>query len=248
MSTDDCWKPGPERPHLSVGECHIWRVPLVGTESAVALWRTLLNAEEHTQADRFYFPQHRVRYAIAQGALRTILSRYAALTPEAITFFRNKHGKPFLPDRNVEFNLSHSHELALIGIVEQCAIGIDLEWIRTNSDFTAIAKRFFSEGEYEAIEALPEPMRLEAFFHCWTRKEAWIKALGVGLSFPLDAFQVSVHPSDEVVSLIEVGKPETSERWLLRKIELQEGYVGALAVGARELRLQYYDLRFPFAE
>lgn len=151
--------------------------------------------------------------------------------PHAIEFGTEEYGKPYVKRSNLRFNLSHSNEWALLGVVEGREIGVDIEYHHAIRDYAGIANRFFSEDEVEALFALPETDWLEGFYRCWTRKEAFIKAIGTGLYLPLDRFSVSLHP-DEKPMILSVRTPDfRAEEWVLSHVGVPAKYSGAMVLG-----------------
>jgi 4'-phosphopantetheinyl transferase len=234
-SSSQFWSTPPANLAVGANEVHVWRIsleyPATGVES---LWQ-ILAPDERLRADRFHFSKDRQHFIIARGLLRTILGSYLDIKPERLRFGYESRGKPFLANSSavesrLNFNLSHSHELALCAVTLKRQIGIDIERIRPDFASEEIAERFFSPHEIGALRKLPEHLRKEAFFHCWTRKEAFIKARGDGLSLPLDQFDVTLVPG-EPARLQQVSwDQDEAARWSLQKIDAGPGYVGALAV------------------
>jgi 4'-phosphopantetheinyl transferase len=175
---------------LSHGEIHVWRINLEQPLTYLSELADALSSEEQARAARFYFDKDRRHYITGRDILRSILSGYLGVSPESVRFQYGRHGKPALTgdfaSSALHFNLSHAHGLALCACVRDRAIGIDLEQLRPLADMEAIAQRFFSGAEYAQLRALPPDQKLEAFYNCWTRKEAYIKACGNGLARPLD--------------------------------------------------------------
>jgi 4'-phosphopantetheinyl transferase len=196
------------------------------------LCRDPLSPDECERAARFHFEQDRLRFCAARVVLRRLLAKYLDLPARQITFQYSEKGKPGLSNhRGVAFNVSHSGDFALLGFTRRSAIGVDIEKIREDFDTAAIARRFFSEKEQKALLGLPEGQQHAGFFRCWTRKEAFIKALGEGLSHPLSQFDVSVEICDEVPLTTRPDAKE-SERWCLQSIDAIPGYAAAIAVSA----------------
>jgi 4'-phosphopantetheinyl transferase len=166
--------------------------------------------------------------------LRIILGHYLNLEPDQVRFIYGAQGKPALASRrgqdSLDLNLSHSQELALFAVTRRRRVGVDLECIRPIAEAEQIAARTFSAQEYQVWRTLPEAAKQEAFFHCWTRKEAYIKAIGDGLSRPLDRFDVSLAPGEPARLLNVAGHPEEATRWSLKELTPAPGYVAALAV------------------
>ena len=244
LSTDE-WVLPPADLALSNDDVHVWRVWLDLAVSSVRHLRFTLAPDELRRADRYHFETDRRRFIIARGVLRAILSRYLHQAPGQLQFGSNPYGKPTLlhpsaPDR-LRFNVSHSDGLALIAIAAGREVGVDLERVRVDFACERIAEQFFSPREITALRALPAALRREALFTCWTRKEAYIKARGEGLSLPLDRFDVSLAP-DLPAALLDVeGDPHEASRWSLRALHPGAGYVAALAVEGRGWNLRRWQ-------
>lgn len=236
--------PWPDPPkNLSLGEedVHVWRSALDQTEAAVQGFFHLLAPDERGRAERFHFREDRERFIVARGLLRCILSHYLDVEPDRVKFGEGLYGKPFLITdggiSTVRFNLSHSRGLALYAITRNREVGIDLEYMCSDIAVERIAEQFFSGSEQAALKALPPNERTEAFFSCWTRKEAYIKARGEGVSFPLDQFSVSLSPSEPATLLSVEGGLQESALWTLRELTPGPGYAAALAVEGDHWRL-----------
>ncbi len=227
--------------NLSSSEVHVWLAPL--DQLHVSQLAQTLSEEELARAGRFHFRRDRERFIACRSLLRTILSRYLCVEPHQLRICYGTYGKPYLEEEveknKLQFNLSHSHGLALYAFTRGRNIGVDLEYIRRMPDFSQIAARFFSQNEYAALNALPESQRQEAFFYCWTRKEAYIKAIGNGLMHPLNSFDVSLAPGEPACLLNVEGDPEEASRWSLKSLNPVPGYVAALAVVGHDWRLQW---------
>ena len=211
------------------GEVHIWRIALDCAATSAAALRATLSPEEEQRAARFRSPELYERWTVAHGALRCILATYARCEPSLVVFRAGPHGKPALawPVEDIPFNLSHTDGLALVAIAGSGRVGIDAETVRSTIDVEDLSRRFFAPAEATEILALSPDARLAAFFTCWTRKEAFVKALGGGLSVPLDRFQVSVR-SDEPARVLWVDGEE-SDRWNLLDVG-EPGVAAALVV------------------
>jgi 4'-phosphopantetheinyl transferase len=209
-----------------------------------------LSVEERARASRFRHSVDRARFAAARGALRAILGRCLGVEPGCLRFSYGRFGKPVLGGplgaNSVEFNLSHSDDLALVAASVGRRLGIDLERIDASRSGQVIAERFFSPREIAALRALPRERQTDAFFACWTRKEAYLKARGDGLSYPLDRFSVSVSP-EEPASLLDCGDDET-QRWVLQDIRPGASWAAALAVEGKGWRLRPWRWRGTPAE
>lgn len=245
MAVNFLWTSSPTELTLSNAEIHIWRVSLDLTASQVETLQHTLTEDEFGRAERYYFPRDRRHFIAARGALRTILSRYLNAQPGELRFCYSPYGKPTLGrasgDAVIHFNLSHSDGLALYAVARGREVGIDVERVRPIPDAEAIAERFFSVRENSVFRAVPENKKPEAFFTCWTRKEAFIKARGEGLSFPLDQFDVSVIPGEPARLLNIRNHPQECNRWSLHALAPGPGFVGALAVEGREVELSCWQ-------
>lgn len=215
---------------LGGGEVHVWSIDLaVSPERLLALER-LLAADERARASRFHFARHRRRYVASWAAVRRLLAAYAGREAGALAFTYGSKGKPELvDDPELRFNLSHSEDLALVAVSRGGAVGIDVEHLRPLPDADEIARRFFSRREVDSYLAQPAERRQRAFYHCWTRKEAFVKALGEGLFLSLDRFDVSLEADRPARILAIEGSAEKAAAWGLVSIEPAPSFVGALA-------------------
>jgi 4'-phosphopantetheinyl transferase len=197
------------------------------------LYKTL-SADERHQAGRFHFNGHRVRYTASHGILREILGRYLRISPQAVRFRFGVKGKPSIDaedsDETVHFNMAHSGSYALYAISRFPRTGADIENVRQINDRDHIVSQNFSLLEIEAYQNLPEELREEAFFNGWTRKEAYIKAIGDGLHQPLEQFSVFINPGEPARLVNIVGDSELASQWTLRGFNPVPGYVAAIAV------------------
>jgi 4'-phosphopantetheinyl transferase len=179
-------------------EIHLWCATLDREQSVLQRLEATLSQEEKARADRFHFVRDRNNFVVARGLLRELLGRYLHQSPADLEFSYEPHGKPFLSAANASkrlcFNLSHSSGLAVYAIARERNLGIDVELIRPDFANEEIARRYFSVRELDDLRSLPPETRDEGFFHCWTRKEAYLKARGLGLQIPLDSFAVSLSP------------------------------------------------------
>jgi 4'-phosphopantetheinyl transferase len=210
------------------GEVHVWRIELDCAATSAAALRATLSPEEEQRAVRFRSIELRERWTVARGALRCILATYARCEPGALVFREGTHGKPALtwPVEDIPFNLSHTGGLTLVAVAGSGRVGIDAERVRSEVEVEDLSRRFFAPAEAAEILALSPDAQLAAFFTCWTRKEAFVKALGGGLSVPLSSFQVSIQ-SDQPARLLW-AEGEASDRWNL--LDLSEPGVAAALV------------------
>ncbi len=219
---------------LPAGEIQVWSIPLdPPAEQAAALTR-LLTPDEEARAARFRFDVHRRRYIVGRGALRALLGAYLDVRPAALRFDYRERGKPDLaaPWRGsgLSFNLSNSDDLALAGFVRGGDLGVDVEYLKEMPDLNDIASRFFSATEVAALAEVAAERKKEAFFNCWTRKEAYLKAVGVGLAAPLDSFVVTLRPGEAPRMLTLEGDAERAERWFFHHLEPRPTFLGAVAI------------------
>lgn len=211
---------------------HVWAVPLVGDPEA---WSALLSPAERERAGRFRVVDHRRRYAIAHGALRAILGGYAGQDPAGLEFRTGPRGKPYLERTpRLFFNLSHSAQLALVAVAHT-ELGADLEKMRHLESMLDIARRHFTAVEFAALEALPAEQRLCGFYRCWTRKEAYLKALGDGLGGSLDGFDVSIDEQPRFLGFRE--RSDTPTEWTLLDTSPADEYAAAVALRGNGHRL-----------
>jgi len=219
---------------LPSGDIHVWRGALDQPQSRVRRLAELLSDAERARAERYHFEKDKRRYIVSQGQLRAILGRYLDLRPEQVTFCQGHRGKPVLAQRfgvdELCFNMSHSHELALCAVTRGARIGIDVEYVRPVADADQIVERYFAEPEKRAFRSVPPGQRQTAFFNGWTRKEAYLKAIGEGLYHPLDGFAVSLAPGEPERFLYIDGDEHQALQWSLCALNPGPGYIAALAV------------------
>ena len=232
--------PGP----LVEDEVHVWHASLRQSACGLESLFGLLSDDERSKALRYYFRSDCDRYIAGRGILRSVLALYLQLPPEELRFAYSPYGKPSLETQgcglNLRFNVSHSHEEAIYAVALGREVGLDIEFIRDEFASLQLAEQFFSRREVMMLRTVTEGAAWRrAFFNCWTRKEAYIKARGEGLSYPLDGFAVSLVPG-EPASLIQVeNDPVECSRWSLYEVSAAPGYVGALAVAGRPARIAH---------
>jgi 4'-phosphopantetheinyl transferase len=215
-------------------EVHVWANWLTAPDEVNRVYRSLLLAEEIARADKFAFEHLKRDYEVSQGGLRLLLARYLRCLPRDLEFTFGTKGKPALRgDSHLKFNLSNSGELVLYTFAVDCELGVDVEQVRGMTDLDQIASRYFCEAEAsELLSIKGGQARQEAFYRCWTRKEAYIKAIGSGLALPLDQFQVTLLP-DEAPRFVHIGEnAKAANEWTLQHLNPAPGYIGALAYHA----------------
>ena len=223
---------------LGPNDIHLWRILLDEAPGMVESFFHVLAEEEQERTQRYGCQATRGRFVVGRGLLRTILGDYLGQKPRAIEFTVNQAGKPILLGcSDVHFNVSHSHNLVVIAVTARCELGVDVERLRPFSNELGLAERYFSPRECRILRMLSPERRTEAFFHTWTRKEACLKALGVGLSYGLDQVEVSIYP-EEPTRLVRLnGEENHAVPWSLLSLAPAPGYVGALALKAHGCRL-----------
>jgi 4'-phosphopantetheinyl transferase len=237
------WTHPPDSLDLESRHVDVWRIFLNLSADSVKPIESTLSADEANRAARFHFKADKDRFIAAPGALRDILARYLTCGAGELTFSVNPYGKPILNDHKLEFNLSHSGDFALVAVAQERKVGVDVERIRQGISSHVIARQYFSKSEIAELQSLPLEQRESAFFTCWTRKEAYIKAQGIGLSLPLESFDVSLTPNEPAILRAVRPDPQEANRWTLLSLDVDPNYAGALAVegAALDFRLFSYD-------
>lgn len=239
------WQAVMSNPTLSDDEIHVWRAPLSISNAALTSFAALLAADEQTRAARFHFDLHRSQFIAGRGWLRTITGWYLKTAPATVKFKYSEFGKPSIRESGetveLRFNLAHSGDLALYAFSLRRDVGIDIEVIDPEFASETIARQFFSPKEVAALLEFPLDQRPHAFFDCWTRKEAFIKAQGMGLSLPLNQFEVSLK-HDQPALLHTAWDCAEAARWSLVNIDAAAGYAAALAVPANQYHLKHFQV------
>ena len=228
------------RQSIPSNEIHVWEIPLSSSPEAAFNLPCCLSPDELARAARFHFPHHRSRWISAHRALRQILAGYVSGCAAELRFVTNAHGKPALVAEapHLEFNLTHSEDLALLAIAEQ-DVGIDLEFVRGSCDWNRLADRVFTAREWSQLEQLPpDEERTRRCYELWTAKEAYIKARGVGMSLPLRKFSVPLPDAGGVSGpVIDTGVGD-GRSWFVRRIPTLSGYVAAYAYPSNDTVVQ----------
>lgn len=233
------WRVPPDTLLLAEDEVHVWRVPLDRIDTRAP--GDTLTTDELQRAARFHFKRDREHFLAARTALRAILGRYLDVAPALVHFSYGAQGKPALAGESnaasLCFNVSHSHDVALYAFARGRELGVDIEYMRRDLEYMEIAQRFFSPRERSALHSLSKEQRQAAFYACWTRKEAYIKARGLGLLIALDRFDVSLLPGETAVLLATHDAAQEAQRWSLQELLPGADYAAALAVEGHDWRL-----------
>lgn len=230
---------------LADDEVHVWRASLKQPPAQVKAFSITLSQDEQERAGRFHFKRDREHFTVARGLLRSLIGCYLDRAPGELRFQYSSYGKPGLSDQSpltaLSFNVSHSHEIVVYAFTLGREIGIDIEYHRPEVAGEEIAERFFSAVEIHNLSALSQEFRTEGFFNCWTRKEAYVKARGEGLSHPLDKFDVSLVPGEPAALLGTRNNPVELSRWTISAFTTEEDYSGAIAVEGKDLQFKYWQ-------
>lgn len=241
------WLAAPPELVLKSGQVDVWRAWLDLPDVSPKRLETYLSEDELKRAARFHFKSDRNRFIAAHACLRDALSHYLDQAPGQLSFFQGPYGKPGIVGisggQKLAFNLSHSHSLGLVAVTLGARVGVDVERIRPGVPVQAIARRFFSPREIDELLALPSEIQETAFFNCWTRKEAYIKARGRGLSLPLDSFDVSLAPGERVALRENRHDSRETTCWTMQHLEAGPGYAAALAIEGQALDVRLWDWR-----
>jgi 4'-phosphopantetheinyl transferase len=238
------WETSPQQLALEADEIHVWRAHLDCNETVLGQLEATLASDEKARANRFVFLRDRNAFIAARGILRELLGQYLHRGAAELEFDYGAQGKPALrtesPQKSVQFNISHSHGVALLAFALGRQVGVDVELVRPDFAGEKIAERFFSPQEVAELRNLPPTLQEEGFFLCWTRKEAYIKARGEGLQIPLQSFHVSLTPGKP--ALLQAAD---SPRWSLRSLRPDPRYVGAVVGEGEGWQLHGWEWRPP---
>ena len=239
------WIPSPKSLKVEDGETHIWRAFLEEKSLPMLALFNVLAIDEQNRASKYLFKKDREHFIVARGALRMILSRYLGIQPDKICFSYNSYGKPELNiseagGNTLQFNVSHSGGVALYAITRAREIGIDIEYMREANASLDVADRFFSSLEVSIIRGLPSCLQTAAFFTCWTRKEAYIKAIGMGLARSLSDFSVFILQRSPTDSL-SINDIRLDDKWSLMTLPTEPDFMAALAVAGPIGTLRYFN-------
>ncbi|AFZ00727.1 4'-phosphopantetheinyl transferase [Calothrix sp. PCC 6303] len=236
IDSDRQWLVAPNDVKLLPDDIHVWRIELERSESQIKQFAKILSEDERGRAEKLYFQQHRQRFVVGRGILRTILGRYLDVAPQEVKFDYEAFGKPVLSaefsDRKIWFNLSHCQSLALCAVSRDRPIGVDLEYARPITDVLVLAQQFFSASESALMRSLPPHQKQQAFFRIWTCKEAYLKATGAGIS-QLQKIEITLTPGESA----KLNVPD----WRLLEISAGRNSIAAVAVPGTAANLRYWQ-------
>jgi 4'-phosphopantetheinyl transferase len=225
------WLNPPDNLILSEEEAHIWRANLDIDECFQSSFLRLLSPDEKARAQKFRVAKDSSNFIVARGILRSLIGKYLEINPAEISFQYNGFRKPCIANNNsLNFNISHSQNIALFAFTKEFNVGVDVEFVNPDIPVKEMAAKFFSTNEINNLFALPEEQLTPGFFNCWTRKEAFIKAVGEGLSFPLNRFEVSLEPGQPAKLLATDWAPEAVSKWSIYSMSPGANFVGGLAI------------------
>jgi len=231
-------------PNLKKNEPHLWKIRVSDFNDKINYFSNLLSVDEKKRAQKFRFEKDRNCYIIARGCLRLLLSRYCKIESGKIQFYYSKNNKPYIKDHsNIKFNVSHSKDVIIIGFNLDHEIGVDVEKVDLKINYKEIATSFFSQEEITELMGLSDAYRAQGFFNCWTRKEAFIKALGDGLSFPLDQFAVNLSSIKYANLVATKWDPNEKSKWFLQPFSPFKNYIGAIAIKGIVDNVKLYDFK-----
>lgn len=241
------WKSPPlnlEKLNLLDNQVHLWRANLDISASEIEQLKNILSTDEKDRAERFKFVQHQNRFIAARGFLRKIINYYLSIPQQDILFKYSDRGKPKLPYNNLQFNLSHSQNIALYAITKHKLIGIDIEYVRSDVDCYKIAERFFNTREYQLIKNLDRAKQAQTFFHFWTIKEAYLKATGEGLVGGLDAVEINLDRESNINILGIAKETIAANNWFFDSFIPQDDFIATVAVKNQQqpLTIKQYTL------
>ena len=238
------WANATQKSFILNNTIHIWKINYSDFDNEESALLNNLSKQETNRANKFYFSIDKKRYLLTRALLKNILSRITDTPARQLHFKFNEHGKPYLESfKHIYFNISHSGDIGLLAVTDCAAIGIDVEQYRKRLQLREIAERFFSKYETDILLNLPDNQKISAFFSCWTRKEAFIKALGLGLTLPLKNFDVTLQPAEKA-KLVEIRhKNEKAADWTLKDIPLENDYAAAYAVKFKDFKENYWIAR-----
>jgi 4'-phosphopantetheinyl transferase len=240
------WDPPPARRQLTGMDIHIWAAPLNQSAEPISSLELTLSPGERERAKKFHFERDQNRFITGRAILRALLGSYLGMAAEKLDFVYGPNGKPALANLSgpnpLHFNLAHAGDLMVVALTRACAVGVDVEPVRPLGDVESIAARFFSDNEATKLKQLPRDQQPEAFFNLWTRKEAWLKATGDGLSDEMiRQIEVSFLPGETPRVIAVAGNPQTAPSWTLKEFIPATGFIMALAAPAKDLKFSCWQ-------
>ena len=229
-------------PSLPHGDVHVWTSHVESRLDELRRLRSVLSSDECQRADRFKFERHQRAFIVARATLREVLASYLHLAPQDVAFVYGEHGKPALASADVQFNTSHSGDRIVIAVTRAAQVGVDIEHHRPVG-YLELAERFFSQREVDVLRALDAENLATMFYRCWTRKEAYVKARGQGLSLPLRDFAVSLTTGVSPALVWNREGDSELERWELHPLALDPDYTVAVVVERRVKELRGFECR-----
>lgn len=240
------WQTREQPDSLGDNEVHLWVSSFPARPEKLSYFKTTLSMDEKERARRFRRIADRERFVVARGTLRCLLGYYEGRAPDRLQFTYDSFGKPNLSNQSSEtvlnFSVSHSEDQALFGFVRGRRIGVDLEYVRPDINVVGLARSYFSPDEFRRFSRLRASEQCEAFYRAWTRKEAYLKALGEGLSFGIDRVEVTFFPHEPAMLRKVSGMPSGSENWTLKDLPLAPSYLGAASVEGRSVTFKFSQL------
>jgi 4'-phosphopantetheinyl transferase len=240
------WQQASGHPRLASQDVHIWRAFFDVWQTEIPYLTSMLSVDEKERASRFYFDKDRSASIISRGLLRILLGRYCSLDPQKIVFAYNEYGKPIFSQGDQQaplyFNLAHSHNTVSYAFTWINSVGIDVEYMRTDIEYEQLAQHYFSPAEIAQLQTVPATQKCQAFYAGWTRKEAYIKARGKGLSIALDSFDVTLQPDIPAKLVACREEPQAVSRWSLCALPTEDQYASALALDGGYEQLHYFQI------
>ncbi len=239
------WREISEIPPVAPAEIHVWRISLARPSAEISQLQNILSADETKHAARFHFAHDARRFIVRRAVLRQLLAANLDLCPEEIEMISANFQKPKIAtvqnSRRLQFSASHSGDWALIALAQNCEVGVDVEQHRPLPDAADLVKSFFSDWEIAEFTRLPEPARMEGFFNCWTRKESFVKALGLGLAYPLKQFSVTLAPGQPAALVEFAGDANAREKWSMISLDVASAHAAALVFEAEPVAIRGFE-------
>ena len=232
---------------INSGEIHAWTALLSEEVDKLQAYWSFLSDAERARANKFMHQKNRDGFVIARGILRSLLAKYLNCAPQDLNFLSGEHGKLYLENSSLEFNISHSRDAVLYAFSLNNPVGIDVEFIRKDFAYADIAKRFFSSTEVAGLVSLPKNLQCLGFFYTWARKEAFIKAIGKGVFYDLNKFSVDVNPHSCGKLKLKIDDAKyAAQPWSLCSLVSPDKYAAALVVGGNDIKIEQFLYHIDF--